>query len=103
MGRRDPADSGPAHRRRVLLEARAEIDRELAQLGARLPPLARQDGPGRQEWGPDDAVTLKRAAGAWGLTYQGARLRAEKLAPLGLAVKLRLGGWRVRVEVLSEA
>lgn len=90
----------PAQRRRELLQARAEIDRELARIDAGM-PLAHarmgQDGP---RWGPDDSVTLKQAAGLWGIGYEAARQRAKRMVPLGLSVKLNPGGWRVRLRLL---
>nr|USU32926.1 DUF3375 domain-containing protein [Methylobacterium sp. OTU13CASTA1] len=91
----------PARRRRELLQARAEIDRELAQIEAGTPLRPASTGQDGQGWGPDDSVTLKQAAGLWGVGYEAARQRAETMVPLGLAVKLRPGGWRVRIGALS--
>lgn len=89
-----------ATRRAKLLAARARIDRELADLDAGCPPAApgsRQDGRGPD---PASLVTLKAAAHAWGVSAQAAHKRARKLEPLGLAVRLRPGGWRVSAEAL---
>lgn len=90
-----------ARRREALLQARDAIERELAEIEAGTPakpPGWAQDG----RKGPDACeVPLKRAAGTWGVSYEAARLRALRLEPLGLAVKLRPGGWRVSVEALG--
>ena len=40
-------------------------------------------------------ITLKRAAGLWGISDEGARKRCIQLAGIGLAEKRRPGGWRV--------
>ena len=86
----------------------AAIRAELVALRKRIADLealmaAGSPGPAQGAPEADGAgfVRLKQAAGVWGLSSEGARLKAKRLVPLGLAEMRRPGGWRVRVEALT--
>ena len=83
--------------RAEVVELRTRVASLEALMAAGSPGLA-QDAP---EGDGAGFVRLKQAAGVWGLSIEGARLKAMRLVPLGLAEKRRPGGWRVSVRALS--
>ena len=76
---------------RELHAIRARLVEIEASMGLRSTTLT-QDGDGDLL---SSSITLKRAAGLWGISYEGARKRCIRLVEIGLAEKRRPGGWRV--------
>ena len=86
----------------------AAIRAEVVELRTRVASLEALMGTGSLRLAQDAPeadgagfVRLKQAAGVLGLSVEGARQRAMRLVPLGLAVKRRPGGWRVSLATLS--